>query len=154
MQPCYSKSTSIWGCKNLFCILKHYFIYFTNPFYNSSYIPIFIFTYNPIKLYKLTNKIIKSILLFLFSTNIFFSSHKTTRLNIIFFLYNLWIVSISIGGIKPPKLPFLIIFFFSLSPLSFSHWLPPFLVNFSPLSHKVVFYIILFGNYIILFSCI
>ena len=35
--------------KNLFYILKHYFIYFTNPFYNSPYIPIFIFIYNLIK---------------------------------------------------------------------------------------------------------
>ena len=32
--------------KKLFYILKHYFIYFTNIFYNSPYIPIFIFTYN------------------------------------------------------------------------------------------------------------
>ena len=44
--------------KNLFCILKHYFIYFTNSFYNSLYILIFIFTYNSIKKYELTNKII------------------------------------------------------------------------------------------------
>ena len=35
--------------KNLFCILKHYFIYFTNSFHNSLYIPVFIFTYNIIK---------------------------------------------------------------------------------------------------------
>ena len=44
--------SKIWECKKkkkLFYILKHYFIYFTNIFYNSPYIPIFIFTYNLIK---------------------------------------------------------------------------------------------------------
>ena len=35
--------------KHLFYIFKHYFIYFTNPFNNIPNIPIFIFTYNPIK---------------------------------------------------------------------------------------------------------
>ena len=35
--------------KNLFCILKYYFIYFTNLFYNLPYIPVLIFTYNPKK---------------------------------------------------------------------------------------------------------
>ena len=32
-----------------FSIIKHYFIYFTNLFYNSLYIPVFILTYSPIK---------------------------------------------------------------------------------------------------------
>ena len=57
--------------RNLFCVFKHNFIYFTNSFYNSPYIPIFIFTYHPIKEYKLPNKIIKSILFFLFLPTIF-----------------------------------------------------------------------------------
>ena len=35
--------------KRLFCILEHYFLYFTNLFYNSPYILVFIFTYNSIK---------------------------------------------------------------------------------------------------------
>ena len=35
--------------KNLSCIFKHYFIYFTNLFYNSPYIQVFIFTHNLIK---------------------------------------------------------------------------------------------------------
>ena len=35
--------------KRLFYILKYYFIYFTNLFYNSPYILIFMFTYNLIK---------------------------------------------------------------------------------------------------------
>ena len=35
--------------KNLFCMFKYYFIYFTNLFYNLLYILIFIFTYNLIK---------------------------------------------------------------------------------------------------------
>ena len=35
--------------KRLFYILKHHFIYFTNLFYNSPYILIFMFTYNLIK---------------------------------------------------------------------------------------------------------
>ena len=45
--------------KNLFYIIKHHFIYFTNSFYNWPYIPVFIFIYNSIKKYKLPNKIIK-----------------------------------------------------------------------------------------------
>ena len=45
--------------KRLFYILKHHFIYFTNLFYNSPYILIFMFTYNLIKEYKLLNKIKK-----------------------------------------------------------------------------------------------
>ena len=32
-----------------FSIIKHYFIYFTNSFYNSLHILVFILTYNPIK---------------------------------------------------------------------------------------------------------
>ena len=43
-------SCRFWECKiEFFCILKHYFIYFTNSFYNLPYIIIFIFTYNPKK---------------------------------------------------------------------------------------------------------
>ena len=53
LQPMNCKSISIWGCqkkkKNLFCILKYYFIYSTNSFYNSPYILVFIFIYNSIK---------------------------------------------------------------------------------------------------------
>ena len=54
LQPMNCKSISIWGCqkkkkKNLFCILKYYFIYSTNLFYNSLYILVFIFIYNSIK---------------------------------------------------------------------------------------------------------
>ena len=45
----------------------------------------FYFYIQPNKIYKLPNKIIKSIIIFLFPPTIFFSSHTTTRLNIIFF---------------------------------------------------------------------
>ena len=35
--------------KNVFCILKHHFIYFTNSFINTSNILVFIFMYNSIE---------------------------------------------------------------------------------------------------------
>ena len=52
--------------KNTFHILKHYFIYFIILFYNLPSISVSIFTYIPIKKYKLHNQII------LYKKNLFF----------------------------------------------------------------------------------
>ena len=65
--------------KKLFCILKYHFIYFTNLFHNSPNILVFIFTYNSMKLYKLTNKIIKSTILSIFSHSLFLFTHYQSR---------------------------------------------------------------------------